>query len=201
MSQYILSQFPEERNKNKKKDITNDISIAVAIFIVFIALIGVMAVIYCGTEDPIPELEPVPIEFEETLTEIEESEPPEIIPVKEAFYSDEELIAKVVMAEAEGEILIGKVAVAATILNRCDYYNKSVQEVLDEENQYAPYKNEVANAECLRAVEIAKSCRDLFPSTLMWFRTGKYHEFSDKRVKDFMKIGNHYFSYLDLGEE
>ncbi len=200
MSQYILSQFPEERNKNKKKDITNDISIAVAIFIVFIALIGVMAVIHCGTEDPIPELEPVPIEVEETLTEIEESEPSETIPVKEPFYSDEELIAKVVMAEAEGEEMVGKVAVAMTVLNRCDYYGKSVQEVIDEEDQYAPYKNAVANADCIRAVEIAKSCRDLFPSTMMWFRRDYYHKFKDERVKDYMPIGKHCFSYLKLDE-
>ncbi len=203
MSQYILSQFPEERNKNKKKDITNDISIAVAIFIVFIALIGVMAVIHCGTEDPIPELEPVPIEVEETLTEIEESEPPEIIPVKEAFYSDEELIAKVVMAEAEGEEMVGKVAVAMTVLNRCDYYGLTVETVVFAElNGVKQYSiSDTYNDECMRAVEIAKETRDLFPDTMMWFKTDGYHDFKNGNPQDYMPIGKHYFSYLDLKEE
>lgn len=97
-------------------------------------------------------------------------------------------IAEAVMGESGGEPLIGKVAVAMTILNRMDYYNQSVYQALEAYNAY-PYHGVVIE-ECYRAVEIAINNRDLFPADMMYFRAGGYHDFG----VPYVQIGNHYFS-------
>lgn len=146
-------------------------------------------------EAELPEVEPIPIEVKETLERIEaSSKPAEVIEVKEATPTDEELIARVVMAEAEGEEMIGKVAVAMTVLNRCDYYGLTVETVINADNQYSISKT--YNDECMRAVEIAQKNRELFPSTMMWFKLDGYHDFKNGNPHDYMQIGNHYFSTL-----
>ena len=194
MSTYILSQFPIKRNDSFMKKISKDLLPLLAILIVASALISVMAIIYYASEDSIPELEPVPIEVEETLTEIEESEPHEVIPVKEPFYSDEELIAMVVNAESGGEPMIGKVAVASVVLNRCDYYDQTVESIVYAKDQFAISK--IYTSDDLRAVEIAKENRDLFPNNMLYFRNKHYHKFGE----EYMVIGSHYFSLAKNGE-
>lgn len=121
-----------------------------------------------------------PIVYVEVAPEVE-TEP---TPIK----SDIQLIAEAVMGEAGGEPLIGKVAVAATILNRMEYYNQTVYQALEAYDAY-PYYG-VVTSECYRAVEIAMENRDLFPSDMMYFRTMHYHTFG----VPYVQIGNHYFS-------
>lgn len=113
--------------------------------------------------------------------------------------TDEELIARVVMAEAGGEEMVGKVAVAMTILNRCDYYGLTVETVVyAKPNGVKQYSiSDTYNDECMRAVEIAQENRELFPSTMMWFKTDEYHDFKNGNPQDYMPIGKHYFSYLE----
>lgn len=133
-----------------------------------------------------------PIEYIEVAPEIEEVEVvteieivPEVeIPVK----SDIQVIAEAVMGESGGEPLVGKVAVAATILNKMEYYNLTVYEALEAYDAY-PYYGVVTN-ECYRAVELAMENRDLFPRDMMYFRTEHYHNFG----VPYVQIGNHYFS-------
>lgn len=117
--------------------------------------------------------------------------------------TDEELIARVVMAEAEGEEMVGKVAVAMTILNRCDYYGLTVETVVyAKPNGVKQYSiSDTYNDECMRAVEIAQENRELFPSTMMWFKTDEYHDFKNGNPQDYMPIGKHYFSYLKVKNE
>ena len=89
--------------------------------------------------------------------------------------------------------LLGMVAVATTVLNRADYYDMTIEQVVTAKNQYSyPYTG-VIKHECYRAVEIAKENRDLFPATMMWFRTKHYHDFGTP----YMQIGDHYFSQLE----
>ena len=102
--------------------------------------------------------------------------------------ADIDLVAKVVMAEAGGQEMIGKVAVASTILNRCDKHNMSVEEVI--EGQYASEHKGIVTADCNRAVRIALLCRDLFPNDMYYFRAEKYHSFG----KPYLQIQDHYFS-------
>lgn len=133
------------------------------------------------TIDVAPETEVEPIE---TVNELAELPTHPSTP----FYDDDELIAMVVHAEAGGEKLIGKVAVAAVILNRCDYYGLTVESVVYAKNQFA--MADTYSEEDLRAVEIAQENRDLFPEDMVYFRNKHYHSFGEPYVV----IGNHYFS-------
>lgn len=107
---------------------------------------------------------------------------------KKIIYSDEELMAMVVHAEAKGEEMVGKVAVASAILNRCDYYGLTVESVIYQEDQFAIATTYTESD--MRAVEIAQEVRDLFPEDMLYFRNQYYHSFGTP----YMQIGNHFFS-------
>lgn len=106
-----------------------------------------------------------------------------------------DLIARVVMSEAGGEPYIGKVAVAATIINRADKYSQTVEQVVYAPNQYAKPYGGVPNAECYKAVVEAINHRDLFPRDMLYFRTKHYHSFG----VPYTVIGAHYFSTTGEG--
>ena len=138
--------------------------------------------------DPIPSeaygMHPEPIVRGEVI--IEET----VVLEQEApLISDDELMAKVVMAEAGCEPLIGKVAVAATILNRADKWDMTIYEVLTQPHQYASPAY-IVDEECYKAVELARENRDLFPEDMLWFRTKHYHTFGEP----YTVIGSHWFS-------
>ena len=121
-----------------------------------------------------------------------------LIKQKQATLTDDEIIARVVMAEAEGEPFIGKVAVASVILNRCEYYGLTVESVVYEPNQFA-ITNSYVDDDCYKAVDFAKQHRDLFPSRMFYFRADKYHDKNtmpnySTECEDYTVIGNHYFS-------
>ena len=172
--------------------------------IIAIAIIGIIGAVLIynllnevvATEE-LPELRSEPIGIIEELSgghndvvvdPVEEvAELPTERPSK-IIYSDDELIAMVVHAEAGGEKLIGRVAVAAVVLNRCDYYGLTVESVVYAKNQFAI--SDSYTDEDLRAVEIAQKNRDLFDSRMLYFRNKHYHTFGEPYVV----IGNHYFS-------
>ena len=126
------------------------------------------------------------VEIAESIEYVELAPEVEYAPVY--VKSDMQVIAEAVMGESGGEPLVGKVAVAATILNKMEYYNITVYEALEAYDAY-PYYGVVTN-ECYRAVEIAMENRDLFPRDMMYFRTEHYHNFG----VPYVQIGNHYFS-------
>ena len=117
--------------------------------------------------------------------------------VKEPVLSDEDIMAIVAECEAGNQEIIGRVAVVATILNRCDYYGETVETVVYKPNQYAFDKEVVPSEESYLAVKIALRERDLFPDTMMWFLPSGYSSYG----KPYMKIQDHYFSYLPEEEE
>lgn len=176
----ILSQFPKERKTTNEELIEAVFGLAVVLtigaFLVTITLIRD----FTRAEEP-TELTSYPIVREEV-------KPAEPVIVVAAEPTDDYLIASIVMAEAEGEEMVGKVAVASVILNRCENWNKTVSEVINEPNQFA--KGKEPNEDCLRAVEIAKDTRDLYPSDMIYFRNAHYHDFGCP----FLVIGGHYFS-------
>ena len=148
-----------------------------------IAFVGIITLLKdLNTNEELPEVTAYPIVKEEVKTITAETKLEAVEP------SEDWLIASVVMAEAEGEEMVGKVAVASVILNRCEAWNKTVSEVINEPNQFA--KGKEPNLDCLRAVEIAKDVRDLYPSDMLYFRNAHYHEFGCP----FLVIGHHYFS-------
>ena len=103
--------------------------------------------------------------------------------------SEDDLMAKVIQAEAGNEPLIGKVAVAATILNRADKWDMTIYEVLTQPHQYASPAY-IVSEDCYKAVELARENRDLFPEDMLWFRTKHYHAFGEP----YTVIGSHWFS-------
>lgn len=187
--------------------------------IIIIAIVGIIGAILVYNNihkildsDDLPEVHAQPISVKEELSggheTIEVETPEEVMerPIerpKKATLTDDEIIAIVVHKEARGESLLGQVAVAITILNRCDYYGKTVESVVFEPNQYS-YDSEVKpNDSCFRAVIIARLIKDfipdLFPKTMMWFQPGSYHT-EDHCGEPYVQIGSHYFNYLPEGE-
>ena len=181
LSNHILSLFPKE---SKESTSTQDLIEAVFGFLALLTVIAFVGIITLlrdlNTSEELPEVTAYPIVKEEVKTITAETKLEEP--------SEDWLIASVVMAEAEGEEMVGKVAVASAILNRCDNWDKTVSEVIGEPNQFA--KGKEPNLDCLRAVEIAKEVRDLYPSDMLYFRNAHYHEFGCP----FLVIGHHYFS-------
>ena len=106
----------------------------------------------------------------------------------------DDLIAKLVEAEAGIEPFIGKVAVATTVLNRMELRGMTAEQVIYEKNQYA-YPASHASEESVRAVQFAKENRDIFPKNMTLFRTQHFHEL--KYSEKYIQIGRHYFP-LDM---
>lgn len=103
--------------------------------------------------------------------------------------TDIDVIAEVVEGEAGNQEMIGKVAVAMTLLNRMDKTGRSAESIALEAYSAYPYHGPVS-ADSYRAVEIAMNNRDLFPDDMMYFRTKHYHDFG----VPYMQIQDHYFS-------
>lgn len=171
--------------------------------VVIIAVLGILGAVLIyhhlhqvvATED-LPELTATPIGVVEELSggheeiEVEVIDETATLPTHPAkpVLMDEELIAMVVHAEAGNQSMLGKTAVAAVVLNRCDYWNLTVETVVYADNQFA-----IADSytkEDMRAVEIAINNRDLFPQNLLYFRAGHFHKFG----VEWEQIGDHYFS-------
>lgn len=103
---------------------------------------------------------------------------------------EDDLIARVVMAEAGSEPFVGKVAVARVILNRAEIFDQTIEEVIYAKNQFAAPSKGIIVSECYDAVAFAREHPELFPDNMIYFRTEKYHSFAE----DYTPIGNHYFS-------
>jgi hypothetical protein len=109
--------------------------------------------------------------------------------IREYTQADMELIARVVYAESRGECFEGKVAVAAVIINRVNYYNSSVKSVVFAPNQFAVSGK--YDDGCMDAVKFVIE-NDYYPLPIncLYFKNsgGKWRNF----VK-YCKIGGHYF--------
>lgn len=172
--------------------------------IVIIAIAGIIAAVLIYNNihkiiasDELPEVHAEPIYIVEELSgghetvEVETVSEEVEMPIEEEKHPvlmDEELIAMVVHAEANNQPMIGKVAVAAVVLNRCDYFGLTVESVVYAKNQFAIA--DTYSKDDMRAVEIAMNNRDLFPQNLLYFRAGHFHKFG----VEWEQIGDHYFS-------
>lgn len=116
----------------------------------------------------------------------------EIVPI-----SDEEidLIATLVMAEAEGEPEYGQRLVIDVVLNRMDspYFPDTVRDVIFQKNQFSPTSNgrweRCYPKEELR--ELVKSeLRSRTDSDVVFFRTQRYSDYG----KPLFQVCCHYFS-------
>jgi len=166
-----------------------------------LVIVGFTAIyIVTNQKEDVPMLKAEPIVTEQTTTyeipkvlsggheTVEVTVAEEVKEEKKPILSDEEIIAMVVHAEAQSEPMIGKVAVACVVYNRCDRYGLTVESVVNAKNQFAI--SDSYTKEDLRAVEIARDNRDLYPENMLYFRADDYHTFGS----NWLPIGNHYFS-------
>ena len=93
-------------------------------------------------QEPIPELIPEPIEIIAEYVEEPQTEPTDD---RTSTWTDEELLmlAKMTMAEAEGECLEGKCLVARVILNRVEseIFPDSIEAVISQKMQFSSWTN------------------------------------------------------------
>ena len=204
----IISNFPKE-NKDERgiTDYIPVIAFTIACFLAMLALVWRVCQIPIEYEELIGE--PIKETIEETPEEpIEEdlgqiSVPEELIvgkieePTKvvHVYPTDDDLLAMVAMSEAGNQDILGMAFVVMTVLNRCEEYNLTVEEVLYAKGQYSfPYYGLVSH-DAYRSVELAREYRDTFPK-IMWFRTGTFHDIG----KPAFKWGDHYFSAIEEEE-
>lgn len=108
-------------------------------------------------------------------------------------YSEEEKIyvARVVYAEARGEIFEGQVAVATVVLNRFESgeFGSSVKKIVFARDQFAVSTK--YNEECMSAVETAIESKGDYPDNMYYFQASK-----SKKWRNFVyltRIGGHSF--------
>ena len=146
--------------------------------------------------------EPEVIEEPEIVVEEIKAEP-EVKVVKEEVkaepvelsLSDVDLIALVVMAEAEGEPEEGKRLVADVILNRVDSgkFPNSVEGVVYQKGQFeAMWNGRVDRCEVRDDIRkiVEEEMASRVNSKVLYFRTNHYHNFGTPELS----VGNHYFS-------
>ena len=208
----IISNFPQKVNKrmNDREDLR-----FVVWVIALLLVVGGLSIFYVSTkqtkEDFILKAEPITteqptdqVEIVEELSGGHEKVEVQVSEPKKPILSDEDIMAQVVNAEAKGERLLGQVLVAYTILNRCDYYGKTVESIVKEPNQYAYDESIKPTDTNYRAVIIAELIKDfipdLLPDTMMWFANDGYHK-GDHCGEPYMQVGKNYFNYLPESEE
>ena len=135
----------------------------------------------------------------EVIREVVEVEVPKVVTVThtekvermpEVVLNEAEkiVIAKVVMAEAGYEDMIGKRLVVDTILNRVDRgYADSVFGVVYAEGQY--YKASFYTEECMHAVEM--ECMERLDRRVLWFSSDGWMPYGEHAYQH----GGHYFSW------
>jgi spore germination cell wall hydrolase CwlJ-like protein len=123
---------------------------------------------------------------------------------KTSRYSPEDLdlLARLVHAEAKGEPYQGKIAVAATVLNRVEdpCYPDTIPEVIYEYNhgfQYCPVRNGEINCpadeQAFKAVEEALEGKDPTGGALSFFNPSKSFNVWIRSRAYLTEIGNHIF--------
>ena len=98
-------------------------------------------------------------------------------------------IARVVMSEANAEPMVGKVAVAATILNRARIFDMTIHEVIHTPNAYSSHWKGKVSQECYDAVAMSIQCPTLFPEDMVYFQQSSFPKWGD----EYLQIGAHYF--------
>ena len=121
-----------------RHDSQKGIAVVLAFAMITFCICTLIRVIATPDENLPYGMHPEPIVIFDDVVELDEIEVQTVEFEQEApLVSEDELIAKVVMAEAGTEPFVGKVAVASVILNRADYYEKTIYEVLTAPNQFA----------------------------------------------------------------
>ena len=106
-------------------------------------------------------------------------------------------MALVVMSEANAEPMVGKVAVAATILNRARIFDMSIHEVIHTPNAYSSHWKGKVSQECYDAVTMSIQCPTLFPEDMVYFQQHSFPKWGE----EYLQIGAHYFGTVKKSYE
>lgn len=123
-----------------------------------------------------------------------------IIPEKKITDHEQDLLARLVHAEAKGEPYAGKIAVALVVLNRVksDKFPDTIQEVIYEERQFEPVENgsinQPANEESKKAVKEAIALEGQDNGSLFFFNPEKTNSKWLRTRTVTTVIGNHRFA-------
>lgn len=126
-------------------------------------------------------------------------------------WNDDEsyMLAKISMAEAEGEDTKGKALVMLVVLNRVrdDEFPDSIEGVIFQEGQFSPVENgryyEVEpDVDCYRALNLIRdeNWDESQGATFFESRSGSDSTWHQKNLRYLFRHGNHYF-YKDRSEE
>ena len=116
--------------------------------------------------------------------------------------NDAYLLAKIAMAEAEGEDTIGKALVIRTILNRVEsdnaYFPDTVSEVIFQKDAFTPVRNGrfekvEPNEECYAALELIKEGWDESHGALYFERNTTKETWHSRNLEKLFVHGNHTF--------
>lgn len=156
-----------------------------------------------------------PLEEEDNIEEVEEpiqevtevvNQYPEFTYSKDWSAEDSYLLAKIAMAEAEGESIQGKTLVIMSVLNRVwsDEFPDTIEEViLQEDNgvyQYSPvipggrWWTTEPNEDCWEAVRIVQEAVYDYSGGALYFEACKNEDNWHSRNLEFLyQVGNHRF--------
>lgn len=114
--------------------------------------------------------------------------------------SDNYLLAKIAMAEAEGEDITGKALVIRVVLNRLESekFPDSVKDIIFEDKQFASitdgrWDRVEPNKECWKAVELVKNGWDESEDAVFFERTDLSDSWQSKNLKLALTHQNHNF--------
>lgn len=123
--------------------------------------------------------------------------------------NDAYLLAKIAMAEAEGEDTIGKALVIRTILNRVEsdnsYFPDTVSEVIFQKDAFTPVRNGrfekvEPNEDCYAALELIKEGWDESQGALYFERNTTKETWHSRNLEKLFVHGNHTF-YTEVDAE
>lgn len=111
------------------------------------------------------------------------------------------MLAKIAMAEAEGEDTEGKALVILTVLNRVwsDNFPDTIKGVIEQENAFTSYRNGrydrvEPNEDCYRALKMVQTEHwDESQGALYFERTTDEDTWHNTNLKELFKHGNHTF--------
>jgi N-acetylmuramoyl-L-alanine amidase len=139
--------------------------------------------------------------------EPQEEQDTEETPCMELDDADAYLLAKIAMAEAEGEDTEGKALVIRVVLNRVasDEFPDTVREVLYQKKQFSPISNGrfdrvEPDSDCYAALEMVSSGWDGSEGAL-YFESESASTWHRDHLKYLFTHGNHYFYTERDGEE
>jgi N-acetylmuramoyl-L-alanine amidase len=151
----------------------------------------------------------------EAVTPVETTLPTDVTPIPtatatktpETYYKmkltkkDSYLLAKIAMAEAEGEPLKGKELVIMVVLNRMldDEFPDNVHDVIYQEKQFSPiadgrFDKVEPNADCWKALKKVKSLENDFSEGALYFENcANADNWHSRNLTFLYEYGNHKF--------